>query len=109
MSRSPVRKTLTPLAAARMQTAMQAAPHSLDTLAVVADLAKPVVTRYVNTLLTATPRLVHVGGWERDRRGYPTIRQFGWGDMPDAACPLTDRTSTTRMRARRAEQKGLQK
>ena len=105
MSRSPIRKTLTPLATARMQTAMQAAPHSLDTLAVVADLAKPVVTRYIKALQAA--RLVHVGGWDRDTRGYPTIRQFAWGDKPDAACPLTDRTSTTRMRARRAEQKGL--
>jgi len=105
MSRAPIRKMLTPLATALMQTAMQAGPRSLDELVLVTGLAKPVVTRYVNDL--ALFKLVHVGAWARDSRGYPTIRQFRWGTGDNAICPRTTRTSTDRMRAQRAAQKGL--
>ena len=107
MSRSPTRKMLTPVAATRMQAALQAQPHSLDDLSSVSDLAKPLVTRYIKAL--QAERMVHVGGWARDARGYPTIRQFAWGDKPDAVCPVSTRTSTERMRIRRAEQKGISK
>ena len=105
MTRSQTRKMLTPLAAAQMQTAMQTLPCSLDALVFVTGLGKPVVTRYVNQL--AQSALVHVAAWDRDSRGYPTIRQYKWGAGVDAPCPRTTRTSTDRMRAQRAAQKGL--
>jgi DNA-binding IclR family transcriptional regulator len=107
VSRSPIRKTLTPLAAALMQSAIQKAPCSLDALVIISGLAKPVVTRYVKSLRDA--KLIHVGSWARDARDYPTIRQFAWGDAPDATCPLTTRTAKDRMRALRAAQKGSEK
>lgn len=105
MTRSPIRKMLTPLATAKMQTAMQTLPCSLDALVLVTGLAKPVVTRYVKELVQS--KLVHVAAWDRDSRGYPTIRQFKWGYAPDVVCPRTARTSTDRMREQRAAQKGL--
>lgn len=97
------RRTLTPVAAARMQQAMQIKPHSLDDLALVSGLAKPTVTRYVNDL--HEEKMVHVGDWGRDSRGYPTIRKFAWGTSADAVCPRNPRTSAERMAAIRAAQK----
>ena len=105
MTRSTTRKMLTPLATAQMQSAMQTLPHSLDELVAVTGLAKPVVTRYVKQL--ADSKLVHIGDWARDSRGYPTVRQFRWGTDVDVVCPRTTRTSTDRMRAQRAALKGL--
>lgn len=104
MSRSPTRKMLTPLATARMVSAMQTMAHSLDELVAISELAKPTVARYIKELQAA--RLIHVGDWARDSRGYPTLRQFKWGDAPDAACPLTTRTAAERMRNKRAMDKG---
>ena len=95
--------TLTPVAAARMQDAMQIASRSLDDLTFISHLAKPTVTRYVNDLHES--RMIHVGEWARDSRGYPTIRMFAWGDLPDAACPRNPRTGAERMAALRANRK----
>ena len=105
MSRAPTRKTLTPVATALMQQAMVLAPQSLDDLVTISGLSKPTVTRFVNELLDA--RMVHVGGWARDARDYPTIRQFSAGDAPDTPCPLTTRTAALRMRNLRAARKGI--
>lgn len=103
MSRSPTRKMLTPVAAARMQHAMGVKPQTLDDLVAVSGLSKPTVARYVNELLRA--KMLHIGGWARDARDYPTIRQFASGNMPDVACPKTSRTAAQRMRVLRAAQK----
>lgn len=103
MTRSTTRRMLTPSATAQMLGALQRAPQSLNDLVALTDLAKPTVTRYVNELHAAN--LAHVAGWERDTRGYPTIRQFAWGNQCDAPCPKTDRTSTSRMRDLRAARK----
>lgn len=103
MIRSPTRKMLTPVAAARMLQAMGIRPQSLDDLVSVSGLAKQVVTRYVKALQCAG--MLHVGGWARDARDYPTIRQFASGNMPDVACPKTTRTAAQRMRALRLAQK----
>lgn len=100
---SGTRKTLTPVAATRMQQALTVKPHSLDDLVAVSGLAKPTVTRYIKDLADA--ELVHVGGWARDPRDYPTIRQFAWGNKPDVACPKTTRTAAERMRNLRAARK----
>lgn len=105
MSRSATRKMLTPAITAQMLEALQSAPRSLNALVEMTGLAKPTVTRYVNELHAAEPKLAHVAAWARDLRGYPTIRQFAWGNRPDVACPTTDRTSTTRMRALRIARK----
>ncbi len=99
-----VRKTLTPLAAAKMQEAMQKKPQSLLDLVKVSDLSKRVVTRYVRELQAAS--MAHVGGWAKDRRGYPTIEQYSWGKGADMACPKTDRTPAKRMELLRARRKG---
>lgn len=105
MTRISTRKMLTPLITAQMLEALQRAPQSLTDLVNLTGLAKPTVTRYVNELHSTKPKRAHVAAWARDPRGYPTIRQFAWGDMPDAACPKTDRTSASRMRVLRAARK----
>lgn len=98
-----VRKTLTPTAAALMQQALHSKPNSLDDLVVVSRLAKPTVARYVKELMYGG--MLRVAGWALDSRGYPTIRQFGWGAEPDAPCPVTSRTPAERMRILRAARK----
>lgn len=100
------RKMLTPLAASVMQSAMQQAPRSLDDLAELSNLGKPTVTRYVRALTGAS--LVYVADWGRDRRGYPTIRKYGWGTAADAPCPITTRTGAERMRVLRNSRKEIQ-
>lgn len=105
MTRAPTRKMLTPVAATRMQMALQTKPQSLDDLVVVSGLAKPTVTRYIKEMQVVA--LVHVGGWARDTRGYPTIRQFSWGALPDADCPKNARSGADRMRALRATRKAV--
>lgn len=101
-----IRKTLTPVATALMQQAMIEAPRSLNDLVEISGLAKPVVTRYVNALYHAEPKMVHVAGWARDARRYPTIRQFAWGNKDDVACPVSTKTNAERMRDLRAMRKG---
>jgi DNA-binding IclR family transcriptional regulator len=103
MIRSEKRKTLTPALTARMLCAMQTHPKTLIELVDLSGLSKPTVTRYVNALHSL--KMAHVAGWVRDARGYPTIRQFAWGEKPDMECPVTERTSTTRMRLLRAARK----
>ena len=105
MSRAPTRRMLTPLITAKMSHALQSAPQSLDDLVTLTSLAKPTVTRYVNDLHAASPKMAYVAGWARDSRDYPTIRQFAWGNKPDADCPKTDRTSASRMRVLRSARK----
>ncbi len=103
MTRAVTRKMLTPLITAQMLKALQTSPQSLTDLVKLTDLARPTVTRYVNELHTAN--LAHVAGWERDKRGHHTIRQFAWGNKPDADCPKSERTSASRMRDLRAARK----
>lgn len=105
MTPTPTRKMLTPLAATRMQMALHTKPHSLVDLVAVSGLAKPTVTRYIKEMQVVS--LVHVGGWARDARGYPTIRQFSWGNRPDAECPKNERSGADRMRALRATRKAV--
>lgn len=102
------RKTLTPLAAAHMQQALQREPQSLDDLSLISGLAKlPTVTRYVKDLKDAG--LIHIGAWGRDPRGYPTIRKYSWGAGTDAAKPPAKRTDAERMRdLRELKKKGKQ-
>lgn len=100
-----VRKTLTPVAAARLQQALNTDPQSLDDLVAVSGMSKRVVSRYVRELYEGEAKMIHVGDWGRDSRGYPTIRKFKWGNQPDVACPLTDRTPAQRMRDVRARRK----
>lgn len=101
---SPVtRKMLTPTNTVRMQAAMMVKPQSLSDLVVVSGLARPTVTRFVRELQAS--ELVHVGGWERDARGYPTIEQYLWGKGVDTPCPRKSETSTVRMKALRAKRK----
>ena len=103
MSRSPIRKTLTPLVTAKMQTAMSTMPQSLNDLVELTGLAKPTVTRFVNELHEG--RVVYVAAWGRDARDYPTIRQFRVGNLPDVECPRTTRTAAERMRLLRLDRK----
>jgi hypothetical protein len=95
------RKPLTAVAAARMQKAMASTALSRDALVGISGLSKPVVTRYLNELYTAVPKLVHVGQWGADPRGYATIRMFRWGDKPDAPKPGKWASDAERMRAAR--------
>lgn len=100
------RKTLTPTAAALMQEAIQHSPHSRDDLVRISGLAKPVVARYVRELRNAEPRMIHIGGWARDARGYPTIECYSWGNQPDVLCPKKYADDAERMRVSRAEKGG---
>jgi hypothetical protein len=88
-----------------MQQALGLAPQSLDDLVALSGLSKRIVTRYVRELYEGGVKMVHVGDWDRDRRGYPTIRKFKWGNEQDVACPLTTRTAAERMRDVRAKRK----
>ena len=97
------RKMLTPTNTVRMQSAMAVKPQSLKDLTLVSGLAMPTVTRFVRELQTA--KMVHVGGWGRDARDYPTIEQYSWGQGADAICPRKNETSTVRMAAIRAKKK----
>lgn len=97
------RKYLTPVAMHRMQEAMTVEPRSLDALVDVSCLSKPVVTKYVRSLQDA--KLVHVGGWDRDVRGYPTIELYKWGQGVDVPCPKKYTNDAERMRLARAEKK----
>lgn len=101
---SGTRKTLTPTNTVRMQMAMTVRPHSLDDLVAVAGLAKPTVTRFVRELQANS--MVHVAGWARDSRGYPTIQQYGWGLGANVPCPRKNETSAVRMASIRAKRKG---
>ncbi len=103
MTRSTVRKMLTPLASAKMQTAMLQEPHSLDELVELTGLAKATVTRFVNEL--HEEKVIHVADWARDARNYPTIRRFKMGNQPDVECPRTTRTAADRMRLLRLDRK----
>lgn len=103
VKRSPTRKTITPVAATRLQTALGLAPQSLEDLVAVSGLSKPTVTRYVKELCEA--KMAHVSGWARDARDYPTIRQFSAGFKPDVPVPLTTRTAADRMRNLRIARK----
>lgn len=97
------RKTLTPVSTAKMQQALEHSPRSLDDLVKVSGLSKPLVTRYVRELQAAG--LVHVGGWARDVRGYPTIECYRWGRQPDVPCPRKYSNDAERMRIARAEKR----
>ena len=103
MTRATVKKMLTPVATATMQTAMLSAAQSLNDLVALSGLSKQTVTRFVNELHEA--KVIHVGGWARDTRGYPTIRQFSMGNKPDVECPRTQRTAAERMRGLRLDRK----
>jgi hypothetical protein len=102
-----IKKTMTPVATVLLLNALKSGPQSLDDLTVVCGLAKPLVTKYVNGLLEATPRFAHVAGWLRDARGYPTIRQFAYGDLPDVECPKSQMTAAQRMAALRERRKNM--
>ena len=97
------RKTLTPTNTVRMQIAMTVKPQSLLDLTRVSGLAKPTVTRFIRELQGA--KMVHVGNWARDARGYPTIEEYRWGNGTNAVCPRKNESSTVRMAALRAKQK----
>lgn len=101
--RAPVRKMLTPTKMAKMQAAMQKKPLSLSALAELSGLDKRVVTRYVRELQAGD--LVHVGGWDRDARGYPTIERYRWGKGQNVACPKKYDSEAERMRLVRASKK----
>ena len=98
---------MTPLSTVLLLNALKSGPQSLDDLMVVCGLGKPLVTKYVNGLLEATPRFAHVAGWLRDARGYPTIRQFAYGDAPDVECPKSQMTAAQRMAALRERRKNM--
>lgn len=100
------RKRTSPLALCLLHTALRDKPQSLTDLCSITELSKPVVTRHVNAL--CCEGRLHVGGWARDVRGYPTIKQFVWGDGEDVPCPRTDRTSAHRMATLRAARKAAQ-
>jgi hypothetical protein len=102
-----IKKTMTPVATVLLLNALKSGPQSLDDLTVVCGLGKPLITKYVNGLLSATPRFVHVAGWLRDARGYPTIRQFAYGDLPDVECPKSKMTAAQRMAAMRERRKNM--
>lgn len=97
------RKTLTPTNTVQMQMAMVEQPWSLSGLSLMTGLAKPTVTRFIRELQVA--KMVHVGNWARDARGYPTIEEYRWGKGIDAVCPRKNESSTVRMAALRAKQK----
>jgi hypothetical protein len=102
-----IKKTMTPVATVLLLNALKSEPQSLDDLMVACGLAKPLVTKYVNGLLEAAPRFAHVAGWLRDARGYPTIRQFAYGDLPDVECPKSQMTAAQRMAALRERRKNM--
>lgn len=103
MSRAVPRKMLSPVASQRMSAAMGVAPQTLDDLVAVSGLAKQTVTRFVKELTDA--KMAHVGGWDRDCRGYPTIRKYSIGAGPDVACPVLYKNNAERMRIKRANKK----
>lgn len=98
-----MRKMLSPISMVKMQAALTHSPQSFSDLAAVSDLDQRVVTRYVHELKEAN--LVHVGDWDRDARGYPTIRKYVWGPGDDAPCPTKHRDDAERMRKLRAKKK----
>lgn len=98
---------MTAVATVLMLNALKSEPQSLDDLTSVSGLAKPLVTKYVNGLMEASPRFAHVAGWLRDARGYPTIRQFAYGDAPDVDCPTSQMTAAQRMAALRERRKNM--
>lgn len=102
-----MKRTMTPVATVLLLNALKSGPQSLDDLTIVCGLGKPLVTKYVNGLLEATTRFAHVAGWLRDARGYPTIRQFAYGDMPDVECPKSQMTAAQRMAALRERRKNM--
>jgi hypothetical protein len=97
------RKRLKPSHIVHMQSAMQEAPQSLSDLVVASGMSKPVVTRVVRNL--QADGLVHVGGWGRDARGYPTIEKYSFGAGKDIMCPRKNESSTVRMASLRAKRK----
>lgn len=99
------RKTVTPARHVAMHMAMYNSPQSLDQLVEVSGLEKPTVRRFIGELQAM--KMVHVGAWARDPRGYPTIRQYKWGAGQDAVCPRKNETSAVRMAAIRAKLRQL--
>lgn len=97
------RKILTPAAAVQMARAMEQSPRTLDDLVALSELSRQTVTRYVKSLQESG--IAQVGGWLRDRRGYPTIRQFVVGTEADVPCPRMDETPARRMKRIRAARK----
>jgi len=98
------RKMLTPTAMAKMQAGMERKPRSLNDLVKISGLSKPVVTRYIREL-QGVP-LVHVGDWDKDPRGYPTIAKYKWGAGANVPCPKKHASDAERMRKARADKKG---
>lgn len=98
------RKNLTALSSVRLQQSLLTGPQSVDDLVLISGLSKGVVSRYVRAL--SREKLVHVGEWGRDPRGYPTIRRYTWGDALNAKRPYKYESDAERMRVSRASAKG---
>jgi len=94
---------LTPTAMGKMQAAMSKAPQSLGDLAEVSGLAQATAARYVRELQVSG--MVHIGGWDRDPRGYATIAKFKWGNCVDTPQPTKHADDAERMRRARAKKK----
>lgn len=64
-------------------------------------LSHETVAAWIKEMRNATPRLVFIGTWIADQRGYMTIPVFHWGpyqDVPRPAKPAKQRVAEYRAR-----------
>jgi hypothetical protein len=96
------RKPMTPKISLHLIEAMKVRPHSYDELVAISGLERPTVARFIKS--TRDLKMVHLGAWAPDSRGYSTVQQFAYGDKPDVPRPVA-KSAAERMagtRARRA-------
>lgn len=90
-------------AVAQMIVAMRSEPTSIETLMVLSGMSESAVAGWVKTLRAY--KLVRIGDWFTDARGYHTIPAYHWAPgQPDVHCPT--KSSTERVREWRERQKG---
>lgn len=64
-------------------------------------LSQEVISAWIREMRNSTPRLVFIGTWIADQRGYMTIPVFHWGpyaDVPRPAKPARQRMAECRAR-----------
>ena len=97
----PGRKVRTnALAVRNLILALMEGPHTYLELAEVSGLHDKTVRQFLIPF-RKTPRLVRIGEWHEDVRGYSTRPAFVWGSGPDAKrTPLSSAERSRRSRER---------
>jgi hypothetical protein len=96
------RKPMTPAISHSLLEALKLVRMTYAEMEEECGLNRQVLARWVASL--REDKVLRVGGWTADARGYLTVPQFEFGDSPDVPRP-TPKTAAERMRATRERRK----